>query len=125
MSSIDFDMNLSTNTGNGDIVTLGLVDAIKQSIRNIVLLQFYDKPYKPEVGTIINGLLFENISIHILLLIEGTVKDAINKFEPRVSIRKTEVESDLDNNSISVRLEYEILKTGETVSDIIPIQRVR
>ena len=58
----DLDLFFSKNQGNGDVNRITGVEAVKRSIRNLVLLNFYEKPFNPEIGSDVRYLLFENMS---------------------------------------------------------------
>ena len=54
----DLDLSLRLNQ-YGDIVPLTDIDAVKNSVRNLVLTNFMERAWEPDVGSNIRALLFE------------------------------------------------------------------
>ena len=55
----DIDMDFSSNPVTQDIYKKTNVEAVKQALKNIMLTPFYSKPFAPNYGSPIAGLLFE------------------------------------------------------------------
>ena len=55
----DLDLFFGRKTSNNDISKITDVQAVKRSIRNLVLLNTYEKPFHPEISSGIRGMLFE------------------------------------------------------------------
>lgn len=62
------------------------VDAIKQSLRNIILTQKGSLPGKPYFGSDIHKVIFEQLDPMTERMARGYVESAIREFEPRVKI---------------------------------------
>ena len=58
---VDLDFNFKTYS-NLDVKTKLGENAIKQSIKNILMVDRYEKPFQPNFGAGLQDLLFENIS---------------------------------------------------------------
>ena len=56
----DFSLTFEKNAVTNDILALKNEAAIKEAVKNIVLYNFYEKPFNPFFGGNIIGLLFEN-----------------------------------------------------------------
>ena len=69
----DLNLNFNKNIITSDIAKLTDVEAIKRSVRNLVQLNHYEKPFHPEIGSNIRATLFENLkgtllfNIHVCL----------------------------------------------------------
>ena len=55
----DLDLLFRVHPVTGDVVTRTDVEAVKRSVRNIVLTNKYERPFKPNFGTSLRELLFE------------------------------------------------------------------
>ena len=53
--AISFEANPNTN----DFSAVTNENAIKQSVRNLVLTSFGERPFQPNIGSRVRGLLFE------------------------------------------------------------------
>ena len=56
----DLNLDFQQNTATKDIQKIEDVESVKRSVRNLVSLNYYEKPFHPEIGSNIRGLLFEN-----------------------------------------------------------------
>ena len=46
----DLDLFFSRKNGTNDIEKITDIEAVKRSVRNLVLTNFYEKPFHPEIG---------------------------------------------------------------------------
>lgn len=90
-------------------------DAIKQSVRNLVLTKFYQRPYRPNLGSKAAGLLFENMDSVTEELIRDTIKDVIDQYEPRASVLEVTVRSDVSENAYEINIYYKIENIQEPI----------
>lgn len=59
--------------------------AVKQSIRNLVMTMNYERPFHPEKGCQVYGLLFENVTQSLLQIARQSVINVITIYEPRAN----------------------------------------
>ena len=57
----DIDFNFA-KAANGDVSRKFDSNAIKQSLRNLVLSNYYERPFRPSLGANLNDILFSNFS---------------------------------------------------------------
>ena len=58
----DLSLNFNQNPVTKDITKVTDVEAIKRSVKNLISLNHYEKPFHPEIGSGIRELLFEPLS---------------------------------------------------------------
>ena len=58
----DLDLFFSKKQGSDDVNKVTDIEAVKRSVRNLVLTNFYEKPFHPEIGSGVRDMLFENMS---------------------------------------------------------------
>ena len=58
----DLDLDFGRNVVTNDVNSLHDVEAVKRSVRNLINLNHFDKPFHPEIGSNIRALLFENMT---------------------------------------------------------------
>jgi phage baseplate assembly protein W len=121
----DFYLNFNRNIGSGDIARLTNDDAIYSTLKNIVLTKKGERPFFPEFGCNIVGLLFENYSEFTRKTAEAEVRTAIENFEPRVSLIKLVVDGNPDSNQVSIVLYFTIINRPETYSVGFLLSRIR
>ena len=75
----DLDLFFGRKT-NSDVNKVTDIQAVKRSIRNLVLLNAYEKPFHPEISGGVRGMLFENMTPITAAIIAKKVEDVINNF---------------------------------------------
>ncbi|MBB13337.1 MAG: hypothetical protein CMC78_04115 [Flavobacteriaceae bacterium] len=105
----DFSLTFEKNAVTNDVLSLKNEAAIKASVKNIVLYNFYEKPFDPLFGGNVIGLLFENASPTQSADLQSRIADAINIHEPRVVHLETKALWTEDRNQLDVSIRYVIL----------------
>ena len=105
----DFSLTFEKNAVTNDILALKNEAAIKESVKNIVLYNFYEKPFNPFFGGNIIGLLFENSTPTMELEIKNRIEQSIETQEPRVTAVTVDVDFEEDQNDLQVEITYLIL----------------
>lgn len=108
----DLDLNFLAHPVTKDVTTKTDEQAIKASVRNLILTSNYEKPFHPEIGSPIKSLLFEPASPILPVLIERAIHQTIDNYEPRVQLSKVTANLSADNNSIYVTIEFVIINTS-------------
>lgn len=94
-----------------DIIKKYDEQAIKTAVKNLVLTINYERPFHPEIGTQINNLLFEQTTPMLSAVLEKTIRNAIENFEPRVDLTDVSAVVNPDSNSVDVSIQFTILNT--------------
>ena len=105
----DFSLTFEKNAVTNDVLSLKNEAAIKASVKNIVMYNFFEKPFDPLFGGNVVGLLFENASPTQAADLQSRIADAINIHEPRVVHLETKVKWTEDRNQLDVSIRYVIL----------------
>ena len=105
----DFSLTFEKNAVTNDILTLQNEAAIKASVKNIILYNFYEKPFDPAFGGNVIGLLFENYTPNDAQKIKRRLKKAINTYEPRVAVYEIKTKWTEDRNQLDVSVAYVIM----------------
>ena len=114
----DLDLFFSKNQGNGDVNKITGVEAVKRSVRNLVLLNFYEKPFNPEIGSDVRYLLFENMSPLTSVVLAEAIEDVIEDFEPRARLISVRAFPNLDRNEYEVTIEFFVVNTPTELVDM-------
>ena len=121
----DLNLSFTKNPATKDVARLFDVQAIKRSVKNIILTNKYERPFDSDFGCNLRGFLFENITEPLLVIIKDRVAMAIEKYEPRVSVEDVVVREDIDKNGLSIMVSFLINGTEAPVSVSTFLQRVR
>lgn len=121
----DLDLNFIANPATGDITSKNDANAIKQSIKNLVLTRNFERPFHPEIGSQVYNLLFDQFSPMTQSMMEQAIRNTITNFEPRVNLRKVSVALNNDNQTAYVTVVFTILNTVQPISVDLTLKRTR
>tara|TARA_A100000164_G_C21940943_1_gene790655 strand:+ start:1020 stop:1448 length:429 start_codon:yes stop_codon:yes gene_type:complete len=120
----DLNLSFTKNPATKDVSRNFDVVAIKRAVKNIILTNKYEKPFDPDFGCNLRGLLFEQMTDPLLVTIQDRVTLAIEKYEPRVSVEQITVQKDGDHG-ISIVASFIIVGSNDPVTVSTFLQRVR
>lgn len=120
----DIDFSFKRHPLTGDIATKTDSTALKQSIRNIVLTNYYERGFNVELASNLNASLFENVGNLMLQQIRDNITNSLNNFEPDCELLDVEV-IDNDDNSITVTIYYNEFNNPDTQTISIELVRLR
>lgn len=121
----DLDLNFARHPATNDVSTRVDDQAIIRSVRNLINMANYDKPFHPEIGGIVRQLLFENMTGLTAQNIKTAITDVITNFEPRVKLRDVVVQTKEDLNRYDVSISFYIVNQAEPTIINMFLERVR
>lgn len=121
----DIDLNFIANPATGDISMRYDENAVKASVKNLVLTQHFERPFHSNIGSPINSLLFDLASPLLTVTLKRAITDLINNHEPRVNLLDVIVSLSPDNNSVYVTIEFSILNTQRPITIDLVLERTR
>ena len=122
----DLDLFFSKKATSKDISKVTDIQAVKRSIRNLILTDHYEKPFHPEIGSGIRGMLFELMSPITANVLARKIEDVIENFEPRAQLVGVRVYPDLDRNSYEATIEFYVINTPTELVDLtVFLERLR
>ena len=126
----DLDLDFIMHPTTKDVVKKTGVDAIKRSIRNLILTIFYDRPFRSYIGSNAQKILFDNINPFTASYLKNAIIEVITNFEPRVKLLSDNEDGVIvhvspDNNGYIVRLSFIIVNRGEPAAISFFLERLR
>ena len=121
----DLDLNFTAHPVTGDITRRYDDNAIKQSVKNLLLTRNFERPFHSEIGSPIRQLLFDNPGPMFNVMLQRAIIDVINNFEPRVNIINVRVDDYSDANEVYVTLEFTIVNTERPITLDLALERTR
>lgn len=121
---LDIDLTFSKRP-SGDIYKKRDAAAVKQSIKNLLLTDYYEKPFQPFFGGNLRAMLFELADEDTEDEIRSNIITAINNYEPRVEIQNIDVNVLPDQNDMRVSIVFKIISTEELVTFTTNLSRLR
>lgn len=121
----DLDLDFIAHPTTGDVVKKTGEEAVKRSVRNLILTNFYDRPFRPSIGSNVQKLLFENANPLVVGFLKDAIEEVITNFEPRVKLVDLKVEFDYDGNGYKVGLAYMIANRSDPIITTLFLERLR
>jgi len=121
----DLDLSFEAHPFTKDLVVKRDKEAIKNAIKNLILTRHYERPFHPEIGCQIHNMLFENFTPISRSIMEQSISDVINKFEPRARIIQIDVDDDPDDNEIDINIIFTYANVSEPITVNFSVSRVR
>ena len=122
----DLDLFFGRKSSNNDVRQVTDAQAVKRSLRNLVQLNTYEKPFHPEIAGGVRELLFEPMSPLVAVVIARKIEDVITNFEPRARLVSVRAFPDLDRNSYEVSVEFYVVNTPTELVDMsLMLERLR
>lgn len=117
-SDLDLAFDARTAT-DGDLYKKTDAAAVKQAVKNLLLTNRFEKPYRPDYGANLSSLLFELADENVGEEIIELVKNAIQRYEPRAKLEDIKVTANLNTNAIAVTIQFRVINTN--VVDVLRV----
>jgi phage baseplate assembly protein W len=121
----DVDLAFRAHPNTGDLTVLKDINSVKQSIRNLIMTSPGERPFSPDLGSGVRGLLFEPVNSFTALDLKEAITQVIENYESRVRLLNVSVIDDGDNNRYKVQIQFQIITSLDTGEADFYIERIR
>jgi phage baseplate assembly protein W len=121
----DLDLNFTIHPVRKDINRVIGPMAVVNSIKNLILTNYYERPFQPDVGSNVRRLLFENLDNITAITLKNEIERTILNYEPRAQVKNINVKADFDNNGFKVYLEFFIVNQTQPIIINFLLERIR
>ncbi len=121
----DISLSFEANPVTGDIIKVKDDISVKQSIRTLVLTEFFEIPFQKNKGTKVRKILFELMDGESTELLRNEIIRIIQTYEPRANLMDVIIEPVPDGNKYIIKIIFSMINTLEPISTEIFITRVR
>ena len=122
----DLDLFFGRKATSKDINKVTDIQAVKRSIRNLVLTNHYEKPFHPEIGSGVRGVLFELMTPITAHVLTQQIEAVIENFEPRARLISVRAQPNLDRNEYECTIEFFVVNTPTELVDLtVFLERLR
>lgn len=121
----DFHKDLTQNPINLDLARKIDEEAVKESIKNLVLTDKMERPFQPDLGCNVRKMLFENVGQDTLIMIETMIRETIEAYEPRCNLVAVDASSNVDDNRVVIRIVFNVVNKEDPVLLEFALKRVR
>ena len=121
----DLDLFFSRKS-NKDVNKVTDIEAVKRSVRNLILLNSYEKPFHPEIAGDVRGLLFELMTPLTSAVIARKIQDVIENFEPRARLTGVQAIPNFDRNLYQVTVYFYVVNAPTELVEVTQLlERLR
>ena len=121
----DLNLDFQQNAATKDIQKLTDIEAVKRSVRNLISTNHYEKPFHPEIGSNLRGMLFELMSPQMNHVISKQIENLIKNYEPRCNLTQVHTQPMFDRNGYSVQISFMVNNYQEPVIVESFLERLR
>jgi phage baseplate assembly protein W len=121
----DLDFSFGENPGTGDVNKKTNAEAIKQSVRNLLLTKQYERPFQDGLYSQLYDLLFENFTSTTRYSLDRVIRNVLSYYEPRINVLDVNISNNPASNALAISLSYEIISLNITTTQSIILERTR
>lgn len=121
----DFKKDLSISPLSDDLALIKDEDAVKESLKNLILTDRGERLMQPNLGGNVRAMLFENMTPASLKFLEETIRSTIEIYEPRATLRDVIVTGNLDDNVVKVTVKFFITNQEQPLELSVFLERTR
>jgi phage baseplate assembly protein W len=121
----DINAQFQIHPNTRDLSVVDNEDAVKGSIRNILLTRRGERFFNPSFGSDIHRILFENASTAADNDLRTFITTALENFEPRARLLNLDVTSYPDDNGYVITIVFSVINRTEPVTLNILLDRIR
>ena len=122
----DLDLFFSMKKASKDISRVFDIQAVKRSVRNLILMNHYEKPFHPEIGSGVRDVLFENMTPTTSHILTRKIEMVIEQFEPRARLISVTASPNLDRNEYECTIQFYVVNAPTELVDLtVFLERLR
>ena len=121
----DLDLSLKIHPIRKDIIPLKDDAAIKNAVKNLLVSNFFERPFQPALGANLRGLLFEPADAITKLDLKQGVARVLGDHEPRINILNINITDNSDTNSYIIQVNFLIKEYDTEASVEVILRRLR
>ena len=119
----DLSFSFEKHPVTGDLINKTGANAIKQSVKNIVLTQYFER-LDPKLGSNLYNSLFELDSFIALNTLKERIHELVLRYEPRVDVLDVYIETQ-EHNKIKITLSFTTYETPTPIQVDVFVDRIR
>ena len=120
----DFDLSFRPNPVTGDLIMRYDADAVKKSVRHLVLTHYYQRPFQPRLGSPVSRLQFDLIDMTTEADLRNAIYEVLANHEPRAIVKSILVDFRNDQNGVDISIFFDIQNIGQASVNVF-LKRTR
>ncbi len=114
-----FSFPLAMNV-QGNLTLSGYNQNIEESIRIILGTRLGERVYRPDFGSRLSELVFAPMNTQTLLMVRLYVREALERWEPRITIDGVYTEPDPTEGRLDITIQYHIKENYDLRNIVFP-----
>ena len=121
----DLDLSLTLHPIFHDIMPLTDTDAVINAVRNLILTNFHERPFRPNLGSNLSNILFEPADVITIIRLKQSILEVLEENEPRIDSITIEIIDDSDLNRYHINLTFRVISPNIKVDITLYLSRLR
>lgn len=121
----DLRKDLLRNPLSNDTVLFLDEEAVKESLKNLILTNKGERLFQPNIGSVVSKSLFELFTPATEEMVRTNVKDVINNYEPRVNLIDVKIVSNPDKNRLEITIYFYVRNSQNQLATTVYLERIR
>jgi len=121
----DMPLSFSIHPNTKDLTVLTDIDAVKQSVKNLVMTNFTERLFEPNMGSNITGLLFEPANQFTEMALKDEVIRVLKEHEPRVGGVIVDILDNSDRNAYQITIQFNVVFSDQRQETNFYLERTR
>ena len=121
----DLDLSLKIHPIRKDIIPLKDDAAIKNAVKNLLISNFYERPFQDDLGANLRGLLYEPADIITEIELRDDIREVLTKYEPRITVTNIVIRDNSQANEYGITVNFNIKEYDSADSVEIVLRRLR
>jgi phage baseplate assembly protein W len=121
----DFLTDFDSHPVKKDLVKYTNENAVKQSIKSLVLTNRGERFFNYSLGCDVRTMLFEQLTPATELVVADLIKTTIENYEPRARVIDVAASGDYDTGTVFVTIVFSIINKQEPITLELILDRIR
>jgi phage baseplate assembly protein W len=123
----DFDLSFRRHPSTGKLLMKKDDESVKQAVKNLVMTNRYERPFRPEFGGDVRRRLFDNFDSIDVSTYENQIETAIENYDARVVLEPyaIQIQQKPDQNAMNISIRFKNTLTLNDVNLDVNLNRVR
>jgi phage baseplate assembly protein W len=121
----DLDLSLKIHPIRKDIIPLKDDAAIKNAVKNLLISNFYERPFQDDLGANLRGLLYEPADVITQIELRDNIREVLTKYEPRITVTNIVIRDNSQANEYGIIVNFNIKEYDSADSVEIVLRRLR
>ena len=121
----DLNLDFAQNPATKDIQKIEDIEAVKRSVRNLLNTNYYERPFRPQLGSNLRAMLFELYSPQMSHAISKEIGFLLQNYEPRARLVNVKTTSDAERNGYEISISFYVVNFPEPVEVEAFLERLR